>query len=322
MKKPITIAASALLGLALAASGIAYAAHSQATAPTAATTYNVTAGVGDDDFVANIFIPSRLQVYVGDTVTWHIGGRIEPHSVAFGPKAALDAIVAHAQVVIPSKAGPPTIAFSPKLAYPTAGTTYDGTGVANSGVINPDGDGPERTWSLTFTKPGTYPYWCLLHYDPASLPGSMGGVIVVLPRPAAARVYRVQSGYDHDTKLHGALAFFPERLTIHTGDTVIWSPGFHNVAFGPDDILARMRATFIIPQPQKQGPPLLTVNPRVLFPSGGNTYDGTGVVNSGVLVVPRPHPFALTFTRPGTFHYQCSIHHGMEGTITVLPTGQ
>ena len=46
------------------------------------------------------------------------------------------------------------------------------------------------------------------------------------------------------------------------------------------------------------------------------------MVNSGLLIAPKPHPFALTFTKPGTYRYQCSIHHGMEGTITVLPAGR
>ena len=189
-------------------------------------------------------------------------------------------------------------------------------------MINAKGEGPQRTWSLTFTKPGMYPHWCLIHYDPASPASSMGGVVEVLPRLAAARVYHVQSGYDNGTRKEGALAFFPERLSIHVGDTVIWSPGFHNVAFGPPAVLAQMHAGFVVPQPQKQGPPLLTLNPRVVYPSGGQTYDGTGVVNSGLLIAPKPHPFALTFTKPGTYHYQCSIHHGMEGTITVLPADQ
>lgn len=94
------------------------------------------------------------------------------------------------------------------------------------------------------------------------------------------------------------------------------------MAFGPPAVLAQMHAGFVVPQPQKQGPPLLTLNPRVVYPSGGQTYDGTGVVNSGLLIAPKPHPFALTFTKPGTYHYQCSIHHGMEGTITVLPADQ
>lgn len=29
--------------------------------------------------------------------------------------------------------------------------------------------------------------------------------------------------------------------------------------------------------------------------------------------------FAHRFERPGTYDYRCTLHHGMDGTITVLP---
>ena len=210
------------------------------------------------------------------------------------------------------------MAFSPQFAFPSPASSYDGTGL-QLWHLNAIGAGPQRTWSLTFTKPGIYRYWCLFHFVPGSPDKTMGGVVHVLPRPATTTVYQVRSGYDDGSARDTATSFFPEHLTIHVGNTVIWTPGFHNVVFGPDAYLAQLRATFVVPRPQTQGPPLLTLNPKVIFPYGGPTYDGTGVVNSGLLVSPKPHTFSLTFTKPGIYHYECSVHFGMEGTITVLP---
>jgi plastocyanin len=32
-----------------------------------------------------------------------------------------------------------------------------------------------------------------------------------------------------------------------------------------------------------------------------------------------PAPYTLTFTRPGTYHYECAVHSGMRGIVRVLP---
>ncbi len=315
------------LGAALAIAGstgvlarAAQAAHAHGGTPTAATTYDVTAGYGDDDYAANVFNPQTIQIYAGDTVRWHIGGLLEPHDVVFGPKAALDNLAANLEVVVPHKAGPPTVEINPQLAYPMQGMAYDGTGVVHSGFMAKGS--PDQSWSLTFTKPGAYRYYCLLHYDPAHPGQSMYGVVQVLPRPASAHVYRVESGYDNGTPREAADVFVPERLTVHAGDTVVWSPGFHTVSFGPPALLAQLRRSFAMPAPQQSGPPALALNPRIIYPAGGSTYDGTGFVNSGLLIAPKPHTFALTFTKPGVYHYVCLIHPGMDGAVTVLPPGQ
>ena len=58
-------------------------------------------------------------------------------------------------------------------------------------------------------------------------------------------------------------------------------------------------------------------------PSGGDTYSGTGIFNSGVLIgekgpAGRPTSYSLTFDTPGTFNYLCLMHGPrMSGTITV-----
>jgi plastocyanin len=66
------------------------------------------------------------------------------------------------------------------------------------------------------------------------------------------------------------------------------------------------------------------INPAAAFPSGQDTYDGTGYVNSGLDVIrlPGDPPFMLTFTKPGTYEYQC-IPHGvvMKATVVVQEAG-
>jgi plastocyanin len=47
------------------------------------------------------------------------------------------------------------------------GSTYDGTQVTNYGVL-----GAGQSYSLTFTKAGTYVYYCLFH-DGEGMAGSI-----------------------------------------------------------------------------------------------------------------------------------------------------
>jgi plastocyanin len=81
------------------------------------------------------------------------------------------------------KAGPPIIALTSQAALPTRGHTYNGTGFANSGFLY----GKGKSWSLTFTKPGTFTYYCLIHYTAGHPSTAMQGEVIVHPRPAAAR---------------------------------------------------------------------------------------------------------------------------------------
>jgi plastocyanin len=280
------------------------AATSHAAAPlTAPQHYTITAGWGNDDYAANIYTPHTIQIYAGDTVTWHNNSLLEPHTITFGPQALLARLAKNSVIPEPQKSGPPSFVVNPQAALPTRRATYDGTGFANSGLL-----GKGQKWSITFTRPGTYRYYCVIHF-----PG-MFGVVKVLPRPTSASGLVIRSGYGSDTS--AADAFFPDTLTIHVGQTVTWSPGFHTVAFGPESLIKSLRQQFIIAVPQKSGPPKLVLNPKVALPAGGPTYDGQGFHNSGLLV---QGPFKLTFTKPGVYHYGCLIHPGMDGTIRVLP---
>jgi len=279
------------------------AASHQTLAPTAPEHNAITVGWGNDDYTANVYTPAKIKIYVGDTVTWDVNGLLELHTVSFGPRSLLGHLSRTTIEQVPQRNGPPQLTLDPQVALSTLRSTYDGTGFASSGLIRKG-----QRWSLTFTRTGEYRYFCLLHF-----PG-MSGLVQVLPRPAKTRRYLVHTGYGSDTSY--ADAFFPDHLTIHTGDSVTWTAGFHAVAFGPNPLLMSLRAHFVIALPQRTGPPHLIVNPRVAFPSGGPSYNGQGFHNSGMLV---QGPTRLTFTRPGVYHYTCLIHPGMDGVITVLP---
>lgn len=75
----------------------------------------------------------------------------------------------------------------------------------------------------------------------------------------------------------------------------------------------------------RQRPPLAIAdgnnyqgNPSVFFPAGTSTYDGTGFHNSGVPPNDKPFSYSLTFTKPGRYEYQCTIHPGMIGIVNVV----
>src|SRR4029079_15486625 len=108
--------------------------------------------VKDGSVTINAFVPQRLSVGVGDTVTW-LDTIPVPHTITF------------------AAGGPPR---SPTQVVRPTGGLYDGGSYVNSGQL---GNAPGRSgtsFSLTFTKAGTYPFICILHVDQG-----MAGVIEV-----------------------------------------------------------------------------------------------------------------------------------------------
>jgi plastocyanin len=128
-------------------------------------------------------------------------------------------------------------------------------------------------------------------------------------------------GYGDPFGLSDISRFSPGTVNISVGDTITWTNNTgtpHTVSFfsGGTDI------PLFTPVPSAAGgPPFLAITPKVVLPSGGPTYDGTGYVNSGVISTggPPTNTFALKFSEPGTYHYLCQIHdnEGMLGTIVV-----
>lgn len=306
----------------------------------AGQTWTVVAGGGVPGawVVVNSFQPRTIEIAAGDTVTWNFVQPWGNHTVTFlGGEVAPEVDVHEgAQVIV-----------NPKARFRSGGETYDGTGYRNSGISGRD-PSVRRPYSLTFTKPGQYPYVCLLH------PG-MGGTVIVRERvtgtPAEAEARgrselaaSLEAGRRAFSKLSperkdssvviplladvkggwSIFRFTPQPVVVERGTTVTWEMRdpleIHTVTLTSGDVVP----DFTTLQPQPQGPPKALRNMRVWNATGTSTYDGTGYVNSGILYPPTglgnlPTKFSLTLTRPGRYEYWCIIHspEGMKGVIVV-----
>jgi len=107
-----------------------------------------TVAMGADDGTAMVmrFIRRTVEVHVGEQVTFKNLGMAAPHTVTFGTD--------------------PANPFSPPSGDPTQ---FSG-GDLNSGIVPPNGG----QFTVTFTKAGTYHYFCALH----DYMGMVGTVIV------------------------------------------------------------------------------------------------------------------------------------------------
>ena len=146
-----------------------------------------------------------------------------------------------------------------------------------------------------------------------------------------------------------AIRFYPEDITVNVGDSIKWKfdAGVepHTVSFlsggeFPPFVSPECNGQPCPPPPPGGGggppPPGVTiklrVNPIIAFPQGGNSYDGTGIANSGVVAsdIPGPKEYSLSFTKAGTYTFVCLIHAvqlpdgtiaGMQGKVTVQAAG-
>lgn len=337
------------------------------TAQAQAATFDATAGppqrptVRQADF--DQFFPSTITIHVGDTVRWTFDGF---HTVSFlGGQRRPPLIMPDPSKPISGQRdaaghlfwfnGQPNLIVNPQAEFPSGGTTYDGTQFRNSGLPSGGPGSPPATYSLTFTKEGTYSYSCLVH------PGMVGTVRVVAagqPIPSQAQdnaAAQAQFKADQtvarrlthtrpagNTVIVGPeqgsvylMSFAPAVKRVHVGDTVTFkmvnAPAeVHTVTFGPAAYRSRIGATFVSPVPNKTGPPTLVLNPLAAYPSdpppslppySGRSH-GNGFLNSGVLdtdpATPLPSQVKIKFTKPGVYRYECEIHPNMDGTVVVL----
>jgi LPXTG-motif cell wall-anchored protein len=320
--------------LALAMCGGAFA--SDATRPAqAATTWQVDVGGASQDGAveAQAFLPTSITINAGDKITWMFRSF---HTVTFLSGAPPPAII-----LPPSGGNPPSV--NSAVAFPAGGPNYDGTGFVNSGF--PSEQAP--TFSLTFTKAGTYAYVCLIH------PG-MDGTVVVQAAGSAYPKTQAQvdaqgnaeffsklqfgtkliadakltskpgpNGTTTFTVLDGGggnqvslLRFVPVEVTVKAGDSITWVMNdpheIHTVTFYD---ASGKPPEFLETKPQQNGPPLLLL--PYAGPEGGTSVaDPKGFYNSGIQANGQSYTFS--FPNPGTYNYICLVHGPiMTGKITV-----
>lgn len=280
-------------------------------------TWLVTAGVNarHQGYQGLDFYTDSITIDAGDSVQWTVGGNA--HTVTFFGRRSS-----------PLK----------PINKPYGGTTYDGNVYTSSGAMFPG-----QTYTLRFTKPGTYPYECLFH-DP-----EMAGEIIVQPKgtpyPHFQSYYNQIGRAEASGHLKDAINSVGEFPYPNHGTTLAAgiAPGLNNAPPSNSTVLRFLDTNIADPQSSTVtipvGTTLTWVNisnnepHTVTFPkpghlpppgkdpfappSGGSTYDGTHLTNSGPMFPGQV--YTLTFTVKGTFTYYCLLHYplGMIGTVIV-----
>lgn len=297
------------------------------------------------------FYPENITVDVGDKIVWKLSGS-EPHTVTFlAPKEIVPSLI------IPENKSSKRLILNPLFILPEGGPNYNGTAPAGSGQLDVEPNFP-REYNLTFTKAGTYEYFCGFHsmmkgnvtVQPAGTPypethdqidseaakqlssdmeGALNAVtkaenVSIRPGPNGTTIHDINLGYGNG--IISWMRFVPTNLTIYAGDTVEWTRNDvempHTVTF----LSGGEEPDLFLMEPQQKGPQEFVLNPIVQAPAGGKIYSGKGYFNSGVVwgeMVPLPGPssYALTFDTPGIYDYLCVLHDymGMKGRLTVIP---
>ena len=263
------------------------------------------------------FYPASVTIDAGDSITWQYPAG-EPHTVTFlGPQAS------------------PPPPNDPSVPAPAGGSTYDGSTYTSSGFMLLG-----KSYTLKFTKPGTYKYYCLIHgemagtvvvqaagtpypKDPSQVSGDISAAVSTDLATASNAVtqFPYTSGGAHlavgisqglgagPLTVASVMRFLDgpsltdTSVTVATGSTVTWT-----------NLDSNNPHTVTIPAAGAGEPNMPPFSP----PSGGSTYDGSTLINSGPLF--GGQSFSVTFTKPGTYTYYCLFHDDTEnmiGTVVV-----
>ncbi len=294
---------------------------------------SVQAGINDpgNKSVAVLqFMPAKVTVAVGETITWSWNGTTEPHSVTF---------------LNPGRTLPPPGDSSVFGPTPPTGP-YDGSTFVNSG-LQPQGPAPAQNFSMTFSKAGTYTYHCVIHpnmigtVEAVAAGAPVDQVSDVATRKSSEQAQWIAEGEAAAQKLASApvstpnadgtttwtvqmgtstphtdvLAFAPSPAKVKPGDKVT----FVNGSGAPHT------ASFFNNTPPIQNPG----DPAAAKPSPGpspQSLTATGLYNTGVLPPDAPpgagpplaaRSFTFTVPKAGSYAYVCIFHapSGMGGTI-------
>ena len=267
------------------------------------------------------------------------------------PQGPGDAIQAGAQPCVVAAGA----AIPAKDACPTQELAeFDGTQqLDTSGWLGTDQDF-SVTFSKS-TPPGVYRFMCQLHGPEMTGQVTVVEPSVPVMEPDAVEAEGVAARYALLTKLQPGFAmldkatashafagggvasvenalitqFGPHDISVPVGGSVTWTVlGPHDVAFNAPADAQSLR----LPGAGKA----VHLSQKAVLPAGGpgadlaaqkqppvidgKTWNGVGFRSSGLIFGdPPPHTtaFKLTFSKAGTYQFQCLVHEDMKGTVTV-----
>lgn len=237
----------------------------------------------------------------------------------------------------------PNLGPNPVLFRPTTVASYNGTTRVDSGL--PAGAGAPKPMKVTFTKAGTYKYFCDVHpgmvgtvvvkpanksiptakQDTAALSQQIATVVGSAKKLALTKVPAGHVSVGVSNKLGLELfTMFPSTLRVKKGAVVTFamskaSRETHTATFGPTGYLTTLANGFqgaVIP-PQAVYPSSPTKPVALSATSHGNGFANTGAIDSDPATAQVPTSSAVQFNSAGTYHYICLIHPFMRGTIIV-----
>jgi plastocyanin len=297
----------------------------------------------------NAFFNKRTTVNVGDSVSFQLLGF---HTIDFPGKAgaALPLIVAGKMATgVNDAAGNPfwfngkvpNVGINPQLFAGSKAKTYDGSRRWDSGAPL----GKPHPFKLTFTKAGTYKYFCDVH------PGMIGTVVVkpagasipTAKRDAAATVAQATADVKAAARIVKAkqpantvslgqstpggvelYTMFPASLTVQAGTVVTFHMSrntfeTHTATFGPTSVLKKLAKGFEGANFPAQGvypsdlPGTITESPT----AHGDGFANVGALDNDAKTAQIPSSGKIDFSTPGTYRFVCLIHPFMQGTIIV-----
>jgi plastocyanin len=128
----------------------------------------------------------------------------------------------------------------------------------------------------------------------------------IIPLVLHAETWHAFVGAQTHDKGRQALAFLPNEIWIHAGDSITWT-------FAADEIHT---LTFL--QPAQIRPPFPVGCPGTT--PNGSSFDGAVCVNSGTLT--EPATYTVMFPKAGNFKVVCLVHNNMTGIVHVLNVSQ
>jgi plastocyanin len=144
-------------------------------------------------------------------------------------------------------------------------------------------------------------------------------IALLVPVSALADTWQLQAGAESPDRGRQALAFLPNEVWIHAGDSIRWTFPTHE----------RHTLTFLKPgqtRPPGFGPTFgILVGCPGITPDG-SSFDGSACVTSDVLLLDQdkttPPTYSVTFPTAGNFKFVCLIHADMTGVVHVVDPSQ